>query len=106
MSPIDDNLELDFTLGFDAWLLKLRDRRAVSRITSRLGRLAEGHWGDAKSVGSGVVELRIDYGPGYRLYATRIGRRVVLMLAGDDKSSQGRDIAAAQLLAKEYHDAS
>jgi putative addiction module killer protein len=106
MSPIDDSLELNFTLAFDAWLLKLRDRRAVSRITSRPDRLAEGHWGDAKSVGSGVIELRIDHGPGYRLYATKIGRRVVLMLAGGDKSSQNRDIAAAQILAKEYQDAS
>lgn len=106
MSPIGDNLELSFTPAFDAWLLKLRDRRAVSRITSRLERLAEGHWGDAKSVGSRVIELRIDHGPGYRLYATKIGSRIVLMLAGGDKSSQGRDIAAAQLLAKEYHDAS
>ena len=105
MSPMDDSLELSFTPSFDAWLLKLRDRRAVSRITSRLGRLAEGHWGDAKSVGSGVIELRIDHGPGYRLYATRVGRRVVLMLAGGDKSSQSRDIAAAKILAKEYHDA-
>lgn len=106
MSPIDDSLKLNFTVAFDAWLLKLKDRRAVSRITSRLGRLAEGHWGDVKSVGSGVIELRIDHGPGYRLYATRMGRRVVLMLAGGDKSSQSRDIAAAHMLAKEYHDAS
>ena len=69
------------------------------------GSTVEGNWGDAKLVGSGVTELRIDYGPGYRLYATRVGRRVVLMLAGGDKSSQRRDIAAAEALAKEYHDA-
>jgi len=105
MSPIGDNLELEFTPSFDAWLFHMKDRRAFSRISARLDRLSKGHWGDAKSVGAGVTELRIDYGPGYRLYATRMGRRVVLMLAGGDKSSQRRDIATAQALAKEYHDA-
>lgn len=105
MSPIDDGLQLDFTPSFDAWLLKLKDRRAVSRITMRLERLGEGHWGDVKMVGAGVVELRIDHGPGYRLYATRLGDRVILMLAGGDKSTQKRDIAAAHAMAKEYHDA-
>lgn len=105
MSPIDDNLDIEFTPAFDDWLMRLKDRRALSRISARLDRLSNGNWGDAKSVGSGVTELRIDYGPGYRLYATRMGRRVVLMLAGGDKSSQRRDIAAAQALAKEYHDA-
>jgi len=105
MSPIDDSLRLEFTPSFDAWLLKLKDRRAVSRITMRLERLGEGHWGDVKAVGSGVVELRIDYGPGYRLYATRMGDRVILMLAGGDKSTQKRDIATAHALTKEHHHA-
>lgn len=106
MSPIDDTLDLIFTRQFDAWLLSLRDLRARSRLTTRLDRLAQGHWGDVKSVGHGVLELRIDYGPGYRLYAMRQGRRMVVMLAGGDKSSQRRDVALAQALAKEYGDAS
>lgn len=105
MSPINDNLIVEFTTRFDAWLLKLRDKRAVSRITTRLERLADGYWGDVKTVGGGVLELRLDHGPGYRLYATRIGRRVVVLLVGGDKSSQSRDIEAAKALAREYHDA-
>ncbi|WP_269514762.1 type II toxin-antitoxin system RelE/ParE family toxin [Brevundimonas subvibrioides] len=106
MSPIDDSsgFELEFSETFDAWLQGLRDHRAAARITVRLERLERGHWGDARSVGEGVTELRIDYGPGYRLYAARRGRRIVLMLAGGDKSSQRRDIEAAKVLAREYGD--
>lgn len=84
--------------------MELRDHRAAARVTRRLERLQGGHWGDAKAVGDGVTELRIDYGPGYRLYATLTGRRIVLMLAGGDKSSQRRDIEAAKALAREYRD--
>ncbi len=104
MSPIDDNafLRLTFTPGFDRWLLRLRDHRAVARITTRLERLSSGYWGDVKPVGEGVSELRIAYGPGYRLYAMKKKDAWVILLAGGDKSSQGRDLVEAKRLAEEY----
>lgn len=89
------------TLGFQAWLDGLRDQRAQVRIAARL-RLAEaGNLGDWKSVGGEVSEMRVDVGPGYRLYFTRRGSIVIVMLAGGDKSSQARDIKRAQQLLKE-----
>jgi putative addiction module killer protein len=104
MSPIDDNVatRLTFTPVFDRWLLRLRDQRAVARITTRLQRLSRGQWGDVKPVGEGVSELRIAYGPGYRLYAMKKNEAWVILLAGGDKSSQDRDIAEAKRLADEY----
>lgn len=106
MSPVDDSsgFEVEFSKPFDAWLMDLRDDRAAARVARRLERLQAGHWGDAKVVGDGVTELRIDYGPGYRLYATRTGQRIVVMLAGGGKSSQRRDIEAAKVMAREYRD--
>jgi len=76
----------------------------MARIATRLDRLESGLWGDAKTVGGGVTELRLHFGPGYRLYATQQGRRIVILLCGGDKSSQGRDIAAAQQMARELDD--
>lgn len=104
MSPMDDNaaIRLTFTPVFDRWLLRLRDQRAVARITTRLERLSSGHWGDVKPVGEGVSELRIAYGPGYRLYAMKKNDAWVILLAGGDKSSQVRDIVEAKRLAEEY----
>jgi len=81
--------------------LPVRDRRAKARIDTRLRRFTLGNPGDVKSVGDGVLELRIDYGPGYRVYFTQIGQLVVILLAGGDKSSQQSDIEAAKRLAKE-----
>ena len=86
---------------FDKWLRALRDERAFARIVKRLDRLAEGHAGDTKSVGDGVSEMRIDYGPGYRIYFTRRGEDIVLLLCGGDKDSQDRDIRAAKALVGE-----
>jgi putative addiction module killer protein len=91
---------------FRAWVTGLRDFRARARIAIRIDRLAEGNPGDAKSVGDGVIELRIDYGPGYRLYFMRKGALLVILLCGGDKSSQDRDIRQAKALAKEANDAS
>ena len=84
---------------FDRWLRRLKDRRAVARVLVRVDRLAAGNAGDAKPVGHGVSELRIDYGPGYRVYFTRHGDAWVVLLCGGDKASQRADIKAALALA-------
>ena len=89
------------TEEFQTWLDGLSDKRAQIRIASRL-RLAEaGNLGDWASVGTSVSELRVDFGPGYRLYFTRRGNVLIVMLAGGDKSSQKRDIKRAHKIASE-----
>jgi putative addiction module killer protein len=87
---------------FIAWLNNLKDRRAAARIAARILRLEDGNLGDVKPVGEGVSEMRIDYGPGYRVYFVQTGRTVFLLLCGGDKRKQGRDIAKAKKLAKEW----
>ncbi|MEN3165183.1 type II toxin-antitoxin system RelE/ParE family toxin [Tistrella mobilis] len=87
---------------FDRWLDALRDIRAKSRIQTRIRRLSLGNPGDVKPVGEGVSEMRIDYGPGYRVYFMRRGPLVILLLCGGDKSSQDRDIALAKAIAAEW----
>ncbi|MCK9608006.1 MAG: type II toxin-antitoxin system RelE/ParE family toxin [Methylomonas sp.] len=82
------------------WLDNLRDIRARARVLARVERLAAGNPGDVKSVGEGVSEMRIDYGPGYRVYFTRRGNEIVILLAGGDKSTQDADIKTAQSLAR------
>lgn len=89
---------------FRAWLDGLRDRKARARIDDRLRRLSDGNAGDSKSVGDGVQELRLHFGPGYRIYYTWRGDVLVILLNGGDKTSQARDIAKARLLAREAHD--
>jgi putative addiction module killer protein len=89
---------------FREWLDNLRDRRARLRINDRLRRLANGNAGDTKSVGDGVYELRMHFGPGYRAYYTWREGVIVILLCGGDKSSQIRDIAKAKELAKEADD--
>jgi len=96
--------EIRQTVVFGEWLDGLKDIRAIARIEVRLRRLSLGHLGDVKSLGDGVSELRIDYGPGYRLYFTRCGERVVILLCGGDKKRQSDDIARAKQLAKEADD--
>ena len=83
---------------FRKWLHAVRDASVRAKVRVRLNRVRLGNFGDAKAVGSGVSELRIPYGPGYRVYFARAGSTVVLLLCGGDKSSQKRDIATA----KEY----
>jgi putative addiction module killer protein len=96
--------EVQQTKTFEAWIDGLKDMRAVARIEMRLRRLSLGLLGDAKSLGDGVSEMRINYGPGYRLYFTRRGERVVILLCGGDKKRQSDDIACAKQLAKEADD--
>ncbi|MBI1207227.1 MAG: type II toxin-antitoxin system RelE/ParE family toxin [Azospirillum sp.] len=93
-------IEVRQTPEFAGWLDGLADSRAQERILVRIRRLSLGNPGDAKSVGAGVGELRIDYGPGYRVYFTRRGRSLVILLAGGDKRTQDRDIRAAIALAE------
>lgn len=84
---------------FAEWFAALRDRRARSKIAGRIARFELGLLGDVKSVGDGVLEARIDFGPGYRLYFVRRGDRLIVLLVGGDKSSQPRDIARAKDMA-------
>lgn len=92
-------VEIRKTETFAQWLDGLRDIRARARVQVRIERLAAGNAGDVKAVGDGVSELRIDYGPGYRVYFTKRGRAVVILLAGGDKHNQANDIRIAQRLA-------
>lgn len=94
-------IEIRQTAIFAKWFASLRDRQARARIAVRIDRLALGNPGDVKPVGAGVSEIRIDSGPGYRVYFTRLGAEIVILLAGGDKSTQGRDIARAKELATE-----
>ncbi len=88
--------------SFDRWLGKLKDRRAIARILVRIDRLALGNPGDVRSVGGGVSELKIDYGPGYRVYFAQRGQSLVLLLCGGDKSTQSVDIETAKRIATEW----
>jgi len=87
---------------FSEWLRRLRDETARARILIRIRRLSLGNFGDVRPVGSGVGELRIDYGPGYRVYFKRHGDTLVLLLAGGTKKTQEADIAKAKDIAKEW----
>lgn len=87
---------------FDRWLGGLRDVRARARIEVRIRRLSLGNPGDVKPVGGGISEMRIDYGPGYRVYFMQQGALIVLLLCGGDKSSQDRDIALARTIAASW----
>lgn len=95
-------IELKQTETFRKWRTKLRDQRARAVIASRLDRLAYGHAGDAEPVGDGVSELKIHYGPGYRVYFRKTGDTIVILLCGGDKGSQARDIKTAKRLAGEW----
>jgi len=94
-------IEIHQTEVFADWLRSLRDKQGQKRIVQRLVRLEAGLLGDTKAVGGGVSELRINYGPGYRVYFTRRGNALVILICGGDKSSQARDIAKAQQMVKE-----
>ena len=87
------------------WLLGLKDAKARAMVRARLNRVQLGNFGDCKSIGEGVFELRISYGPGYRVYFGRDGEVVVVLLCGGNKGTQQRDIAKAKVLWKEYKNA-
>ncbi len=94
-------LEIRETQVYARWFSSLRDRRAKARINTRIRRLSLGNPGDVKPVGAGVSELRLDYGPGYRIYFIQRGSAVIVLLAGGDKRTQARDIQQAIELAKD-----
>jgi putative addiction module killer protein len=87
---------------FDEWIRALRDQRARAKVQARILRLALGNPGDVRPVGEGISEMRIDYGPGYRLYFVAIGKKLVVLLCGGDKTSQQRDIDSAKAIAKRW----
>jgi len=94
-------IEVSQTTSFAKWRDELRDTNARLRIVARIRRMELGNPGDVKSVGEGVSEMRITYGPGYRVYFVSMGSTIVVLLCGGDKSSQSRDIALAKQMAKE-----
>lgn len=97
-------LDVRETEEFSEWLGALRDLRAKAKILIRIDRLAGGNPGDVAPVGKGISELRVNYGPGYRVYYIQRGTRYILLLAGGDKSTQDRDISKAKRLATDYQE--
>jgi putative addiction module killer protein len=93
-------IEIRKTDNFAKWIDGLNDIRARARIFVRIERLASGNPGDVKTVGEGVSELRIDYGPGYRVYYKKQGQKIIILLAGGDKRTQSKDTKTAQRLAQ------
>lgn len=87
---------------FKNWLTTIKDQKIRQRILTRLDRLELGNFGDCKSVGKGVFELRLDFGPGYRIYFAQKGKTIVILILGGDKSSQKKDIEKAIILWSEY----
>ena len=94
-------IEVRQTEEFYDWLRRLRDANAVARIIARIRRMEQGNLGDNKSLGGGLMEMRIDYGPGYRVYFVRHGEAIVILLCGGDKHKQQQDIERARKLAEE-----
>ena len=99
-------IELKQTEMFRKWRTRLKDEQARGVIASRLDRLAFGHAGDVELVGQGISELRIHYGPGYRIYFQKKGDTIIILLCGGDKSTQARDIKTAKRLALEWSERS
>ena len=93
------------TDNFKKWIKGLKDKIAQSLITARIRRFSIGNYGDAKPVGDGVSELRINYGPGYRVYFTKRGREIVILLCGGAKTGQAKDISTAKRIANNLEEA-
>jgi putative addiction module killer protein len=94
-------IDVETTDRYDHWISTLRDRTAAAIVSARIERIRTGLMGDVKFVGAGVSELRIDYGPGYRVYFTWRGRTLILLLCGGDKATQASDIRLAKAMAAE-----
>jgi putative addiction module killer protein len=99
---IQNYLTADGKSPFEDWLDSLRDMKAISKINNRLRRVKLGNFGDYRSVGEKVCELRIDHGPGYRVYFGQVGTTIILLLCGGDKSTQTQDIRKAQEYWRDY----
>ena len=95
-------MEFKQTETFRKWRIRLKDQRIRALIASRLDRLAYGNAGDARPVGQGISELRIDYGPGFRVYCQKRGETIIILLCGGDKSTLAKDIETAKRLAAEW----
>jgi len=95
-------ISVQATEAFGKWMRRLRDTRARALIAERIQRMAHGLPGDTRSLGCGLSELRIHYGPGYRVYFTRRGREIIILLCAGDKDSQLADIRHAQIIASDY----
>ena len=95
-------MEIHATDTYSRWFRRLRDREAKRIIDTRIARLALGNPGDVHPVGGGVSELRINYGPGYRVYYVQRGQQLIVLLAGGDKDSQDRDVVRARNLARDF----
>jgi putative addiction module killer protein len=94
-------IEVHQTDEFRIWLRRLKDDNAVARIAARIRRMEQGNQGDTRSVGSGVMEMRVDYGPGYRIYYVQRGAAIVILLCAGDKRTQQQDIRRAHAMARE-----
>ena len=92
-------MQIRRTQVFNDWLLNLRDRQGRAKIYARIDRLEDGNPGNSRSVGAGVVEMKIDFGPGYRVYYVQRGEIIIVLLCGGDKSTQSKDIERAKALA-------
>jgi putative addiction module killer protein len=97
-------MEVRQTAAFRRWFARLRDIRAQAQIVRRIERAQAGNLGDAKSLGEGLTEMRIHYGPGYRLYVAQRGLRLLILLCGGDKASQAADIVKARAMLKDDYD--
>ncbi len=96
--------EVRQTQQFRTWLRRLKDSNAVARIVARIRRMEQGNFGDTRSVGAGVMELRVDYGPGYRIYYVNRGAKIVILLCGGDKRMQQQDIRRAHDLVRDLEE--
>ena len=92
---VENYVRADGICPFEEWMGSLRDQRARAKIRTRIARVRLGNLGNCEPVGSGVLELKIDYGPGYRVYFGQVGMKLVILLCGGDKSSQAEDIRRA-----------
>ena len=92
-------MQIRRTQVFNDWLLNLRDKQGRAKIYARIDRLEDGNPGNSRSVGAGVIEMKIDFGPGYRVYYVQRGEIVIVLLCGGDKSTQSKDIERAKALA-------